>query len=138
MRVTSLRRWGHLADSAQPALPLAACDAAAIIAFVTIGLISHHLGLSIDGYARDALPLGGAWFAAAALFHLYRENRFRALAATWACGIPAGVLVRALVLGRSFDGGEAAFLAVGLVTIGSLVLALRGTAALVGRARRQA
>jgi hypothetical protein len=105
---------------------LAACDAAAILVFVTIGLVSHHRGLSAEGYARDTLPLAGGWFAAAAFFHPYGDPpRRRALLATWACGIPAGVLARALVLGRALNGGEAAFLGVCLVTIGLFVVVLR-------------
>ncbi len=103
------------------------CDALAILVFVTIGLVSHHRGVSVEGYARDALPLAAGWFGAAALFHLYAERRLTPLLLTWACGIPAGVLLRALVTGRSLNGGEAAFLAVCLATIGALVLAGRAT-----------
>ena len=108
-----------------PAL-LAACDGAAIVVFVTIGLLSHQRGLSASGYARDTLPLAGGWFTAAALFHPYADQRLRPTLATWACGIPAGVLVRALALGKPLDGNEAAFLGVCLATIGLLVLIERG------------
>ena len=47
-----------------------------------------------------------------------RGPSFGRLAATWAVGVPAAVLVRALVLGRTLGGKEAAFLVVSLVTIG--------------------
>jgi hypothetical protein len=114
-----------------PAL-LAACDAAAIVVFVTIGLISHRRGLSASGYARDTLPLAAGWFGAAALFHPYASRGVRRVLATWAVGIPAGVLVRALVLGRTLNGSEAAFLAVCLATIGLLVLTLRSALRLAG------
>jgi hypothetical protein len=107
-------------------LLLPVCDAAAIVVFVTIGLVSHHRGLNAAGYARDTLPLAAGWFGAAALFHLYGGHELRALLATWALGIPAGVLVRALVLGHPLNGSEAAFLGVCLVVIGLLVGALRG------------
>lgn len=120
----------------RPAL-LAACDLIAIVAFVTIGLISHHRGLGLAGYARDVLPLAGGWFAAAALFGFYRSGGLRAGITTWAVGIPAGLLVRALVLGKPLDGSEAAFLGVCLATIGVLVLALRGLLALAGRSGRR-
>jgi Protein of unknown function (DUF3054) len=97
----------------------------AILLFVTIGLLSHHRGLGASGYARDALPFLGCWFAAAAAFGLYaRPGRWR-LVLTWAVGVPVAVLVRALLLGRQLGGSEAAFLAVSLVTVGSFVLALR-------------
>jgi len=100
-------------------------DAAAIVLFTTIGLISHHKGLSPVGYARDALPLLAGWFGASLLFHPYADRRRLRVVATWATGVTAGVLVRALVLGRTLNGKEAAFLAVALVTIGIFVAALR-------------
>jgi Protein of unknown function (DUF3054) len=115
---------------------LAAADAAAILAFVTIGLVSHHKGLGAAGYARDALPLLGGWFGAALPFRLYSARSTGRLAATWLAGVTAGVLVRALALGRSLDGKEAAFYAVALTTIGVLVLAFRGLVRLTRRWRR--
>ena len=111
----------------------AALDAAAILAFVTVGLLSHHGGVSLRGYARDAIPFLGCWFAAAAVFGLYTRGGLRPLVATWAVAVPAAVLIRSLVLGRALDGKEAAFLAVSLVTIGVLVGGLR---LLAWRARR--
>ena len=103
----------------------ATSDALAILTFVTIGLLSHEHGLHVTGYARDALPFLGCWFAAALGFHLYTRPSFARLAATWAVGVPAAVLVRALVLGRALGGKEAAFLLVSLVTVGVLVTAFR-------------
>lgn len=100
-------------------------DAAAILAFVTIGLLSHHGGVSARGYARDALPFLGCWFGAAAVFRLYVRGGILRLWATWAVGVPLAVLVRALVLGHALNGKEAAFLVVSLVTIGVFVAALR-------------
>jgi hypothetical protein len=104
----------------------AASDLTAIVVFVTVGLLAHDRGLSAAGYARDALPLAAGWFAAAAVFHAYSRPSRGALVATWAVGITAGVLARALVLGHRLDGGEAAFLLVCLAVIGLLVVALRG------------
>jgi hypothetical protein len=106
---------------------LACADFAAIVVFVTIGLFVHHGGVSASGYARDTLTLGGGWFAAAAIFHPYRSRQLRRLAATWAVGIPAGVLVRALILGRALNSHEGAFLCVCLATIGLFVLLVRAT-----------
>jgi hypothetical protein len=103
----------------------AIADTLAIFVFVTIGLLSHHGDVGLAGYARDALPFLGCWFGAAALFHLYtRGGRWR-LVATWAVGVPAAVLVRALVLGRHLGGKEGAFLVVSLVAIAVLVAAFR-------------
>jgi hypothetical protein len=103
----------------------AVVDALALAAFVTIGLLSHDHTLSLTGYARDLLPLLAGWFAAAALFRLYRGGGRRALVATWAVGVPLGVAIRALALGRSPDGKEAAFLGVALVFTGLFVLVAR-------------
>ena len=104
---------------------LAVADALALVAFVTVGLLSHDHALSAGGYARDALPLLAGWFGAATLFGLYRGSGRWALVATWAVGVPLGVLIRAIVLGRSPDGDEAAFLGVALVFTGLFVLAFR-------------
>ena len=106
-------------------LRTALADTLAILVFVTIGLLSHHGDVTVHGYARDALPFLGCWFAAALLFRLYSRPGSWRLAATWAVGVPAAVLVRALVLGRHLGGKEAAFLVVSLVTVGVLVLAGR-------------
>jgi hypothetical protein len=111
-----------------------AADAVAILIFVTIGLLSHHGGISATGYARDALPFLGGWFAAATLLRTYSRPGLWCLAATWAVGVPVAVLVRALILGRSLNGKEAAFLLVSLITIGLLVPAMR----LCARALRSA
>jgi hypothetical protein len=91
-------------------------DAAAIIAFTTVGLLSH--GFELAGYARDALPLLACWFAVALAVGLYRRPS-RGVAGgrfflCWALGLPLGWLLRAAVLGRDFDGGELAFLGVTL------------------------
>ena len=106
----------------------ALADALALVAFVTVGLLSHDHTLSLTGYARDLLPLLAGWFAAAALFRLYRgggRSSYLSLLATWLVGVPLGVGIRALVLGRSPDGKEAAFLGVALAFTGLFVLAFR-------------
>lgn len=92
----------------------AACDAAAIVLFAVVGLLSHHGGVSGAGLARDALPLLGGWFAIALLVRLYTRPAVWRLAATWLVGITAGVAVRAAILGHTHAGREAAFLAVAL------------------------
>ena len=106
---------------------LAASDAVAIVAFVTVGLVSHEHAVSATGYARDALPILGAWFGAAALLGTYRARGggLRRLLATWAIGIPVGVLIRALVLGRPLGADQLEFLGVALVFSLLFVLGLR-------------
>jgi hypothetical protein len=106
-----------------------AADAIALVAFSVVGLLSHHGTVTAGGLARDALPLLGGWFAAALVFRLYTRPSPSRLLATWACGVTAGVVVRALVLGRAANGHEAAFLGVALAFTLVFVLALRAVAA---------
>jgi hypothetical protein len=89
-------------------------DVVALALFATIGLLSHHGTVSAIGYARDLLPIAVGWFAAALAFGTYRKRSPARLLATWAVGVPVGIALRALVLGRAFDGKEAAFLGVAL------------------------
>jgi hypothetical protein len=112
-------------------LPLA--DALGILAFATVGLLSHDHALSLSGYARDALPVLGGWYAAALVLGAYRAPSARTLLLTWIVGVPLGLLVRALALGRDFDGDQAAFLGITLAFTLLFVLAFR---ALFGLALR--
>ncbi|HZO96167.1 MAG TPA: DUF3054 domain-containing protein [Gaiellaceae bacterium] len=104
-------------------------DTLALLAFVTVGLVSHHGGLSAAGYARDALPIVGCWLLAAGASDLYRRPRPRALLATWLGGVTGGVLVRALAV-RRLDGDDAVFLGVALCFTLAFVLAFRAAATL--------
>jgi len=109
-------------------------DAAAFVAFAALGQLSHDGGVSIAGFARDALPLLAGWFAAALALRTYQRPGRRVFLGTWALGVTAGVLLRAAVLGRHLGGDQAAFLATSLVFTLILLLAARTLAA---RARRQ-
>ena len=114
----------------------AGTDAAAILVFTLIGLLSHHGALSARGFARDALPLLGGWFAVALLLRLYARPTLKRLAGTWLLGITGGVAVRAAILERTDTGKEAAFLAVALGFTAVFVLAGR-LAATTASARRR-
>jgi DUF3054 family protein len=103
-------------------------DATAIVLFGAIGQLSHHGGVSLAGFAHDALPILGGWFAAAVAFGLYARGGRRAFVLTWLAGVTAGVAVRALVLGRPANGREAAFLVTSLVFTLLLVLGCRALA----------
>ena len=105
----------------------------AIVVFAVVGLISH--GASAGAFAHDALPLLGGWFVVALAVRLYVRFSVARLVVTWAVGITAGVLVRALILGRSLNGREAAFLVVSLVFTLLFVVAARAAASAVTRRR---
>jgi hypothetical protein len=111
-----------------------AADAAGIVIFAVVGLISH--GASPGALAHDALPLLGGWFAVSLATRLYERPTVVRFLATWLVGITAGVLVRALILGRHLGSKEAAFLAVSLVFTLLFVLAARALVSTAERRRR--
>lgn len=111
-----------------------ASDVLALLVFVTVGLLSHHGGLSAAGYARDALPIVGCWLVAAGSFDLYKRPRLPALLGTWLAGVTAGVAIRALTLWR-VEGDDAVFLGVALGFTLLFVVAFRLAAALARRHR---
>ncbi len=114
----------------RPGAVAALADAAAILVFAVVGLLSHRGGISATGLARDALPLLGGWFGTALLLRLYARPSTARLAGTWLGGVTAGVVVRALVLGHTAVGRESAFLAVSLAFTLLFVLAARAVAGL--------
>ena len=110
---------------------VAAGDAAALLVFVLVGLLSHHGGVSATGLARDGLSFVGCWLVAGVAFGLYAHPSPRRLLATWVVAVPVAVLIRAVVLGRSPNGKEAGFLAVALTFTLLFVVALRLVVGLV-------
>jgi hypothetical protein len=83
----------------------------AIIAFATIGQLSHDHHVSLGGYAADALPLLIAWFAVA-----YATRRFLP---TWLVGVTLGVVARMIALGH-YRWDQLTFLLVALIFVGGL------------------
>ncbi|HET8672223.1 MAG TPA: DUF3054 domain-containing protein [Thermoleophilaceae bacterium] len=132
---------------------LAIADALAIVGFATVGQLPHHGSVSAGGYAHDALPLLGCWFAAAAVLGLYAEgrpglSRFallglntesrsapRRFVLTWLIGVTGGVLIRAAILGRQLGGKELGFLITSLVFVLLFVLGARAIAYFTVRRR---
>ncbi len=108
--------------------PVAVSDCLAILSFAIVGVISHRGALPASALAEDALPLLTGWFAVAVPLGLYVRGTWRALLLTWAIGIPAGVLLRAAVLGKLGDSRQLAFLATTLVLSLAFVLAARAIA----------
>jgi hypothetical protein len=76
----------------------AAWDAAALLVFVVVGVLTH--GASASAFVRDLLCILGGWFATAAVLRLYVRGGRSRLAATWLVGVSAGVLVRAVLIGH--------------------------------------
>ena len=123
-----------------PAVALASGDAAALILWAVLGLIRHTEGVTLGGLARNAGPILIGWFAAALVLGSYTRRRApRWTVLTWAIGISAGVVLRALLLHRTWNGSEWAFFAVTLAVTGLLLALWRGIALGVWRiaARRR-
>jgi hypothetical protein len=111
-------------------------DTVALVLFAVIGLASHDRGITWQGLLRDAVPVLGGWFAAAALFHVYGRPRWRAFAAAWLVGITAGVEVRGLVLHRHVLGARyLTFLLVTLIVTLVLLFLRRAITHRVARSR---
>jgi hypothetical protein len=102
-----------------PPAAAAAADGVAIVAFATLGLLTHEGELTGAGYARTALPFLAGWFVVAALAGLYRRPSLLRFAAVWSGGVAAGLLTRALLLD---DPPAPAFVVVSF----AVVLALTG------------
>jgi hypothetical protein len=83
----------------------------AILAFATIGQLSHDHHVSLGGYAADALPLLVAWVAVA-----YATRRF---VPTWLAGVTLGVVIRMIALGH-YHWDQLTFLLVALVFVGAV------------------
>jgi hypothetical protein len=114
--MTHLNTW-CLAPSIQ--------DAGALVVFAVIGMLSHDGAVFVTGFVRDALPLLVGWFAVALAIDTYRSPSRAKLLLTWAIGVPLGVVIRGIALGRHVDGMQAAFLVTTMVFTLVLVLAFR-------------
>jgi hypothetical protein len=98
-------------------------DAAALVAFVVIGLRGHR-GSTVEGFLRNAIPLLGAWFLVAWRARTYRRPGWRSLLMCWVVAVPVGLLVRTVVVGSPRGAKILVFVGVGLAsTLLFLVLA---------------
>ena len=91
-------------------------DALALVAFVLVGLRSHHEGGATGVFLRNAVPLVVFWFLAAFVLKTYRRESLRALVLNWAIAVPVALLVRTWIVGSPTKPARVAlFLAVGMV-----------------------
>jgi len=67
------------------------------------------------------------------VFGAYRAPSTRSLLSTWIVGVPLGILIRALALGRDLDGDQIVLLVISLVFTLLFVLAWRAALGLVAR-----
>ncbi|AEB11443.1 DUF3054 domain-containing protein [Marinithermus hydrothermalis] len=103
-------------------------DALMIGAFAVLGLMAHGEAVSLAGILRNAAPIWLTWFLLAPFLRTYTRPGWRNLLLNWALAVPAGVWLRFMVLGRSFDLGFFIFLAVTLAVTLALLVAWRALA----------
>jgi hypothetical protein len=99
-----------------PAALLAVLDGLALMAFVLVGMRSHHEATAAEVFARNAIPLLVCWFAAAWLLHTYRRGQGTwAFLRTWVVAVPVALLVRTWIVGSpSTPGRIALFVGIGM------------------------
>lgn len=113
---------------------LVVADACALVAFVLLGIRSHHEARGLDVLLRNAIPLLIAWFGVAGVTHTYGRPGLRPVVATWAIAVPIALVVRTVLVGSPSGGDLVAFLAVGMGF--TLVSLLTGRAVVTRLGRR--
>jgi divalent metal cation (Fe/Co/Zn/Cd) transporter len=113
--------------SVKDTLILAGGDIGALITFATIGRMSHGESLAVVELFGTAGPFILGWVGASMLFtggygKNAIESPLKTTAATWATGIPAGLLVRSLVKGHL---PETTFIMVSMAFTGVILVGWR-------------
>jgi hypothetical protein len=84
----------RLTDGTREARLTFAVDVVALMLFIVAGMRSHRTATQLEVFARNAVPIGGAWLVVAALLKTYRPPSLPRLLLTWAAAIPVGVVLR--------------------------------------------
>jgi hypothetical protein len=119
--------------SRNPLLPIV--DAAALIAFVAVGLSQHGEGAVATLFLRNVVPLLGAWFLVARAVGTYPRPGVRTLLITWVIAVPTGLLLRTVWVGSPHGSQIAVFLGVGLAFTLLFLSIGRGLARALGHRR---
>lgn len=110
----------------------AVADGVALSVFVLVGVAIHGTVKPV-AVLRDAAFLLPAWYAAAGVLRLYRTASWRIFLLTWGLGIPLGILLRQVWVGRLMTRATVAFLITALVLTLVFLIAGRGLAMLAAR-----
>ena len=97
---------------------LVVADALALLAFVAVGLRSHHISATAEIAARNALPLAGSWIVVVLAVGTYRRRDLSSLVLTWAIAVPVALLVRTWWVGSPRGDRIVVFLIVGMAFTG--------------------
>lgn len=113
----------RLTDGTSEARRALAVDLLALTLFIVVGMRSHDVGSRIEVFARNAVPIGGAWLAAAALLRAYHPPSLPRLLRAWIVAVPVGVALRSWWVGSPVGDRILVFMGVALVfTLAFLVL----------------
>lgn len=118
-------------------------DIVVIAAFVLLGMAEHRTAGDALGALRNLVVFLGTWTSVAWVIGLYRHPGASGalswrLAVTWLVAVSGGILVRALIVGRSLDRGQLVFAGVALALTGTGLLGWRLAYAAVRRFPRPA
>jgi Protein of unknown function (DUF3054). len=114
-------------------VPFVVADAVALVAFVLVGIRSHHEVGALDAFFRNAVPLEAMWFAVAVVSGAYRRPGIRSLLWTWIVAVPVALVVRSLWVGSPSGVRLLTFLGVGLAFTLLFLLAGRAVVGVSGR-----
>ncbi|WP_135257438.1 DUF3054 family protein [Thermus caldilimi] len=108
-------------------------DLLALLLFAGAGLLSHGLSITLEGLARNVLPILFVWLLLAPFLGTYRRPTWAnlLLLLTWALAFPAGLWLRQMVLGGGFGVGFFVFLGVAMAFGLLFLLLFRGLAKLL-------
>jgi hypothetical protein len=123
----------RLTDGTTRARLTLAVDLLALMAFVLIGMRSHRSSGAFVVFARTAGPVLGAWLACAFFIRTYRPPSHRSLVRTILVAVPAGVLVRTMVVGSPQGWQILVFLGVALLFLSLFLGTGRVIVSLVSR-----
>lgn len=123
----------HQPASSRTGAVLRVVDVLALIAFVLVGIRSHHESGAAVLFLRTAVPLLVAWFVAAVAVGTYRRPSTRTLFITWVLAVPVGLIARSLIVGSPTGSRLVTFLGVGLAFTLLFLVVGRVLARVIGR-----
>ena len=106
-------------------------DLLALLLFAASGLLSHGQPVTLEGLARNVLPVLFVWLLLAPFLGTYRRPSWQNLLLTWLLAFPSGLWLRQMVLGGSFGVGFFVFLGVAMAFSLLFLHLLRGLAKLL-------
>ncbi|HSL11777.1 MAG TPA: DUF3054 domain-containing protein [Actinomycetota bacterium] len=121
----------RLTDGTTSARVTLVVDCLALALFVLAGMRSHRTASQLEIFARNAVPIGGAWLVVSLVMRTYRPPSLARLVLTWAVAVPSGVVLRTLWTGSPSGDDLLVFGAVAMAFTLAFLGAGRAVAAFV-------